>query len=49
VGYVADRRPYVYIRSYWLREVPALWLAWLERWVTRPVVLTDDPISMVPD
>lgn len=47
VGYVADRRPYVYAPSYWLREVPALWLAWLERWVSRPTVLADDPIPMV--
>jgi SanA protein len=47
VGYVADRRPYVYIRSYWLREVPALWLAWWQVWVTRPVPLLGDPIPVL--
>ena len=46
VGYGADRRPYVHIRSYWLREVPALWLAWWELWVARPVPVLGDPIPI---
>jgi SanA protein len=47
VGYVADRRPYVYIRTYWARELPALWLAWLELWVTHPVPILGDPIPIL--
>ncbi len=46
VGYVADRRPYLYIRTYWLREVPALWLACWQVWVTHPVPLLGDPIPL---
>jgi len=46
VGYGADRRPYVHIRSYWLREVPALWLAWWELRVVRPVPVLGDPIPI---
>jgi SanA protein len=49
VGYVADRRPYVYIRTYWARELPALWLAWLELWVTHPVPILGDPIPILDD
>ncbi len=45
-GYVADRRPYVYIRSYWTREVPALWLAWWETSVTHPVPVLGDPVPI---
>jgi SanA protein len=47
VGYVADRRPYVYIRSYWAREVPALWLAWWETSVTHPVPVLGDPVPIL--
>jgi SanA protein len=47
VGYVADRRPYVYIRSYWAREVPALWLAWWETTFTHPVPVLGDPIPIL--
>jgi SanA protein len=47
-GYVADRRTYVYLRSYWLREVPALWLAWWQLWVTQPVPVLGDAIG-IPD
>ena len=46
VGYAADRRPYAYIRTYWLREVPALWLAWWEMRVTHPVPVLGDPIPL---
>ena len=46
VGYVADRRPYVYMRSYWAREVPALWLSWWELWVTHPVPVLGEPIPI---
>lgn len=46
VGYVADRRQYVHIRSYWLREVPALCLAWADRWLRHPVPVLGDPIPI---
>jgi SanA protein len=47
VGYAADRRPYVYIRQYWLREVPALWVAWWQLWVTHPKPVLGDPIPIL--
>lgn len=47
VGYVADKRPYIYIRQYWVREVPALWVAWWETWVTHPVPVLGDPIPVL--
>ncbi len=46
VGYVADRREYVHLRSYWLREAPALWLAWLDRWIRHPVPVLGPPIPI---
>jgi len=46
VGYAADRREYVHIREYWLREVPALWLAWVDRWIRRPLPVMGDPIQV---
>ena len=47
VGYAADRRPYVYLVRYWLREVPALWMAWLQLWVTHPLPVLGEPIPIV--
>lgn len=47
VGYVADRRPYIYIRQYWAREVPALWVAWWETWVSHPVPVLGEPIPVL--
>lgn len=47
VGYVADRRYYPHIREYWLREVPALWMAWWDLWVAHPVPVLGDPIPIV--
>ena len=46
VGYVADKRPYVHIRRYWAREFPAVWLAWWDLWVRRPVPVLGEPISI---
>jgi SanA protein len=46
VGYVADSRQYTHIRSYWLREVPALCLAWVDRWLRHPVPVLGDPIPI---
>lgn len=47
VGYAADRRPYIYIRQYWLREVPALWVAWWQLWVTHPRPVLGEPIPIL--
>jgi SanA protein len=46
VGFAADRRPYVYIRTYWAREMPALWLAWWELWVSHPRPVLGDRIPI---
>jgi SanA protein len=46
VGYVADKRPYVHIREYWARELPAVWLAWWDLWVRRPVPVLGEPIPI---
>ncbi len=46
VGYVADRREYAHSRSYWLREVPALCLAWVDRWVRHPIPVLGEPIPI---
>jgi SanA protein len=47
VGYAADRRPYVYIRQYWLREIPALWVAWWQLWVSHPLPVLGEPIPIL--
>jgi len=49
VGYIADRREYVHIHSYWAREIPALWLAWWELWVSRPTPVLGEPIPIILD
>ena len=46
VGYAADRRPYVNIRPYWAREIPALWLSWWDLWIRRPIPVLGDPIPI---
>jgi len=46
VGYAADRRPYRFIRQYWLREVPALLVAWWELTVTHPKPVLGPPIPI---
>ncbi len=47
VGYVADRRPYVHSAWYWTREVPALWLAWWDVRVRRPLPVLGEPIPIL--
>jgi SanA protein len=47
IGYAADRRPYVYIRQYRLREIPALWVAWWQLWVTHPLPVLGKPIPIL--
>lgn len=46
VGYVADRRPYIHIRRYRAREIPALWLAWWDLWLRRPTPVLGEPIPI---
>jgi SanA protein len=47
VGYAADRRPYVYIRQYWLREIPALWVAWWQLGISHPSPVLGEPIPIL--
>ncbi len=49
VGYVADRQPYVHIRQYWAREAPALWLAWWDLHVRRPIPVLGEPIPILEE
>lgn len=49
VGYVADRRPYIHIRRYQAREIPALWLAWWDLWVRRPIPVLGEPIPILEE
>jgi len=49
VGYAADRRPYVHIRAYWAREIPALWLSWWDLRVRRPLPVLGDPIPILEE
>lgn len=47
VGYAADRRTYVYTVHYWLREVPALWVAWWQLWISHPLPVLGEPIPIL--
>jgi len=47
VGCAADRRPYIHMGWYWLREVPALWVAWIQLWITHPLPVLGDPIPIL--
>ncbi|MGC9357835.1 MAG: SanA/YdcF family protein [Anaerolineae bacterium] len=46
VGYAADRTPYVHIRWYRLREVPALWRAWWDLYVWKPTPILGEPLPI---
>lgn len=46
IGMVADRRPYIKGRQYWLREIPAMVLAWWDVTVAHPLPVLGDPISI---
>lgn len=49
VGYIADRQPYPQrnITWYWLREIPALWRAWLDVNVLRPLPVLGEPLPIL--
>lgn len=46
VGYAADHVPYVHIRWYWTREVLAVWNAWWDLYIARPVPVLGDPLPI---
>jgi vancomycin permeability regulator SanA len=48
VGYAADRTPYVHIRWYWIREIPALWNAWWDINIKQPEPVLGDPLPIFP-
>lgn len=50
-GYVADRHRYVrrYLTWYWVREIPALWLGWIDVNVRHPVPVLGDPLPIFND
>ncbi|OGO05529.1 MAG: hypothetical protein A2Y73_05660 [Chloroflexi bacterium RBG_13_56_8] len=49
VGVAADRRPYVHIRYYWLRELLATPVAWWEVFVTHPQPILGEPLPIFPE
>lgn len=48
VGYAADRTPYVHIRWYWIREIPAIWNAWWDIYIKHPVPVLGEPLPIFP-
>jgi SanA protein len=48
IGYVADRTPYVDIRWYWTREIPALWRTWWDLYIAHPTPILGDPLPIFP-
>lgn len=46
IGYAADRTPYVHIRWYWTREVPALWRTWWDLYLLRPEPVLGEPLPI---
>ena len=48
VGYVADRTPYVHIRWYWIREIPATWNALWDINIKQPEPVLGDPLPIFP-
>lgn len=48
-GYIADRMPYVRIRWYWMREIPALWGSWWDLHIRHTVPVLGEPLPIFPD
>ena len=48
-GYIADRQTYPqrYITWYWIREVPALWRAWLDLYIFHPEPILGEPLPIL--
>ena len=49
IGYVADRMPYIHIRWYWIREIPALWQAWWDLNIRHPLPVLGEPLPIFTD
>ncbi len=49
VGYAADRTPYRHILWYRLREAPALWRAWFDLYVWKPLPVLGEPLPIAID
>ncbi len=47
VGVIADQTTYVHIRRYWVREVVALWRAWLDIYLLHPVPILGEPLPIL--
>ncbi len=49
-GYIADRQAYPqrYIIWYWIREIPALWRAWLDIYIIHPKPVLGEPLPIFP-
>jgi SanA protein len=48
VGVPADKRNYVYIRSYWVRELPATVVAWWQVTVSHPLPVMGEELPIIP-
>ncbi|MDF1514603.1 MAG: ElyC/SanA/YdcF family protein [Anaerolineae bacterium] len=48
VGYIADRRSYPrrFITWYWIREIPALWRAWVDIYISHPKPVLGEPLPI---
>jgi SanA protein len=46
VGLAADRRPYLYMPWFWLREVPATVRAWWDVYIGKPLPVLGDKIEI---
>ena len=48
-GYIADRQTYPqrYITWYWIREIPALWRAWLDLYIFHPKPVLGEPLPIL--
>ncbi len=46
LAYTADRTPYVHIKGYWLREIPALWKTWWDLYIGHPLPVLGDPLPI---
>ena len=49
VGVGADRRSYIYLRSYWLRELLATPVAWWEVLITHPKPILGEKLPIFPE
>jgi len=48
IGFIADRTPYVHIRWYQFREIPALWRTWWDLYIAHPTPVLGEPLPIFP-